>query len=90
MHPFRTWLRRSALLALVLFVGWVGMGAVHQHADDPTCQLCKMLHSGAASVGRAPDSPAPRGHYEPIALTAVERPAGPSLSATRVRGPPLG
>lgn len=89
MNLLRSSLSRFALLALLLFVGWVGMGAVHQHADDPTCQLCKLLHSGAAGAGRPPDSPAPSERYEQISLTNSAHPAGPHLSAARVRGPPV-
>lgn len=83
--PFR-WV---VVLALTLFTAWVGAGAVHQHVEDPTCQLCKLLHSGAADVGRPPANPAPAVTAERIAILPAERPADQCLPLPKVRGPPL-
>ncbi|HYJ34165.1 MAG TPA: hypothetical protein VE326_13220 [Candidatus Binatia bacterium] len=90
MNLVRTDLRRIALVALALLFCWVATGVVHQHREDVTCEICKLLHSGTVAVGRPPDSPAPSERYERISSVTIEQPSAPSLSPTHVRGPPLG
>ncbi len=44
-------LRAGAVVALLLvFAGWCGLSFFHDHPTDPTCQVCKLLHAGAADL----------------------------------------
>jgi hypothetical protein len=82
-------LQWSALFALALFVAWIGVGSLHQHADNPACQLCKLVHSGTARLDRPVSVPTPASSEERIAAVPstphAEAPSPPSLS----RGPPI-
>lgn len=89
MSRSRAALRLPVVLALALFLAWLGVGMAHQHAEDPTCQICKLLHSGAADVGRTASAPAPGTSYERVALTADLAPADHALPLPRGRSPPV-
>lgn len=90
MTLIRADLRRIALVALALLLCWVATGVFHQHREDLTCEICKLLHSGTVAMGRPPDSPPPIERYERVSSVRIEKPSAPSLPSTHVRGPPLG
>jgi hypothetical protein len=57
-------------LTLALFLGWLGVGALHHHADQPGCEICKAMHGGAADV------PRPAGVHEPALRAETIAPTG--------------
>jgi Mg-chelatase subunit ChlI len=80
-HRRTTWL--AALATLLLLGGWVAGSVFHEHPSDPTCQVCKLLHSGAADVTNPIESPSIH------AVTAVMAPAAepPALAASTTTPP---
>jgi hypothetical protein len=83
---------RNALpvaLTLSLFLGWLVVGAVHHHADQPGCELCKALHNGVADASRPAPTVAPRITAERVALIPAVAPAERSSPHPRGRAPPL-
>jgi hypothetical protein len=89
MSRNRTIPRWAPLLLLALFVAWVGVGSLHHHADNPTCQICKLVHSGSAELQRPVAIPTPTSSGERVALVFTaghtDRPSHPPLG----RGPPV-
>ena len=84
-------LRRALPVALTLslFLGWLVIGVVHHHADQPGCELCKAMHSGIADVSRPGGTPAPCLSRETISLPAPDALAERSQPHPRGRAPPL-
>jgi hypothetical protein len=76
-------------LALTLFLGWLGVGVAHQHAENPGCQICKLLHSGAAELGRPTTAPSPTYTSERFALPVDATPTERFLPHPCGRGPPI-
>jgi hypothetical protein len=89
MSRARAILRLSAALTLTLFLGWVGVGVAHQHAENPGCQVCKLLHSGAAELGSPLAAPTPKFTYERFALPVTDTPTERFLPHPCGRGPPV-
>ncbi|HSQ60441.1 MAG TPA: hypothetical protein VLT84_08415 [Acidobacteriota bacterium] len=79
----RRFLCAAALSALVLLGGWVAGAVFHEHAGDPTCQVCKLIHSGAADVVNPVELPA----IESVSA-AVPQPAAEPLRTTTPSTPP--
>lgn len=88
MTLFRANLHRVTLATLSLLLCWIAIGVIHQHPDDPTCEICKLLHSGAARLGTPPSSPDP-GTFERVSLPATEHHARILPPRHQVRGPPI-
>ena len=93
---FRAMRRRTRIrgalpvaLTLSLFLGWLVVGAVHHHADQPGCELCKALHNGVADAARPAPTAAPRITSERIPLIAANAPAERCSPQARGRAPPL-
>lgn len=84
-------LRRALPVALTLslFLGWLVVGIVHHHADQPGCELCKAMHSGVADLSRPAVTMAPHRTHETISLSAPDALAERSLPQSRGRAPPL-
>ncbi len=55
-----------ALIALVVFLAWLGAGVVHQHPAGPSCQLCKLIHNAPADLVRRAAAPEPNQVFERI------------------------
>lgn len=89
MSRIRTPLRWNVAIVLALFGLWVGWGAAHQHVEDPTCQLCKLLHHSAAELGRPPDAAEPDRASERLATLPSKAPAHLAIPHPNVRAPPL-
>lgn len=85
----RRFLSVAVLSALVLLGGWIAGAVFHEHAGDPTCQVCKLIHSGAADVVNPIELPA----IESVVAAVPQPAAEPLLSATPTtppgRAPPL-
>jgi len=79
----------SILLTLALFVGWLALGAVHHHADQPGCELCKAMQYSAADLASPAGPPTPALTAESIALVADDSHAEQDLPHHRGRAPPL-
>jgi hypothetical protein len=84
-------LRRALPVALTLslFLGWLVVGVVHHHADQPGCELCKALHNGVADLSAPTPAPAPILTHETVALAAAAARADGDLPLPRGRAPPL-
>ena len=89
MSWIRTPLRWNVAIVLALFSLWVGWGAAHQHVEDPTCQLCKLLHHSAAELGGPPDASPPDRANERLATLPSEAPDPLAVPRPNVRAPPL-
>lgn len=76
-------------LTLSLFLGWLVVGIVHHHADQPGCELCKALHNGVAHVSGPAAAPGPRLTREAVALSLPDALAEGTLPLPRGRAPPL-
>jgi hypothetical protein len=79
----------AIVLTLALFVGWLALGALHHHADQPGCELCKAMQYGAADLACPAGPSTPALTAEPIALVAEHSPAEQNLPLHRGRAPPL-
>jgi hypothetical protein len=86
----RARLQRSVpvVLTLALFLGWLGIGALHHHADQPGCEICKAMHNGAANLPRLADAQQPVLRAEPVAPPAAPAIASRSLPHHLGRAPP--
>lgn len=89
MNRLRLQRLAPVVLTLALFVGWLGVGALHHHVDQPGCEICKALHGDVAQLGIRPSSPEPGAACERVSFVAVHEPAAAVLSPYQVRGPPL-
>jgi hypothetical protein len=83
MHRERRFLSVAALAALVLLGGWIAGAVFHEHAGDPTCQVCKLIHSGAADVVNPIELPA----IESVSVS-VPQPAAEPLQTSPPSTPP--
>ena len=83
-------MRLAALAALAAIAIWVAAGPLHEHPGDPGCQVCKLLHNGAADAAVNPTTlPAAHGARQALVATA-EAPALAVTPATPPeRAPPL-
>jgi hypothetical protein len=85
----RRFLSVAVLSALVLLGGWIAGAVFHEHAGDPTCQVCKLIHSGAADVANPIELPA----IESVVVAVPQPAAEPLVSVTPPtppgRAPPL-
>lgn len=81
--------RLAALAGLAAILIWVAAGALHEHPGDPGCQVCKLLHHGAADVIRPVQWRATR----PVGQAVTPPSTSPSLgfapSTPPGRAPPL-
>ena len=89
MKSIRTSLRQTALIALTLLLCWVAVGVIHQHSEDPTCEICKLLHSGVTHLGIAASSLEPGAACERLSAAPSDKHSEAPLPAYQVRGPPL-
>jgi hypothetical protein len=80
--------RRFAILALALFVAWLGAGVLHHHAPTPDCQFCKVVPGGVADLTPIVRAPAPAITLERIAPAASDSPAERLAAIPRGRAPP--
>jgi hypothetical protein len=83
MFRERRFLSVAALSALVLLGGWIAGAVFHEHSGDPTCQVCKLIHSGAADVVNPVELPA----IETVSV-AVPQPAAEPLRTAPPSTPP--
>ena len=82
-------MRLAALTALAAIAIWVGAGPLHEHPGDPGCQVCKLLHNGAADVVNPTTLPAAHGVGQAL-VAAADAPALAVTPATPPgRAPPL-
>lgn len=77
-----------AVLALGLFVAWLGAGVLHHHGPAPTCQFCKVVHGGVADLARLPDTPSPAFTSERFAPKTTDSPADRRFAIPHGRAPP--
>lgn len=89
MKPLRTTLRPIASFALALLLCWVAVGVIHQHSEDPTCEICKLLHGSVAAMGIAAANIQPASICERLSAAPADKPAQTTPSSYPVRGPPL-
>jgi len=82
----RLWL--PATLVLALFFSWLGAAMAHEHAPDPTCQFCKVVHNAAADVVRRTSAPEPMRVAERLATHATSTLLAPDLVVPQGRAPP--
>jgi hypothetical protein len=88
MTRFRLERLVPAVLTLALFLGWLGVSAVHHHVDQPGCEICKAMHNGAADVPRPAHAGAPGHRAEPIAFLESQPIAQRSIPLHPSRAPP--
>ena len=79
---------RFAVLALALFVAWLGAGVLHHHAPTPDCQFCKVVPGGVAELTPLIHAPAPTITPEQIAPTPTDSPTLRLAAIPRGRAPP--
>ena len=77
------------ILTLALFLGWLGVGVVHHHADQPGCEICKLLHGDVAQLSIPTGNPEPGTAFERFSQDAIRKPASTDVHQYPVRGPPL-
>lgn len=77
-----------AVLALGLFVAWLGAGVLHHHDPAPNCQLCKVVHGGIADLTRLSDTPTPTLRYERFSPKPTDSPTERLAAIPRGRAPP--
>ncbi len=77
-----------ALLALALFVAWLGAGVLHHHDPAPNCQFCKIAPGGVADLTPLPHDPAPSIAPERIAPAPAGAPADRLAAIPNGRAPP--
>ena len=77
-----------ALLALALFVAWLGAGVLHHHDPAPNCQFCKIVPGGIADLTPILHAPAPSISPERIAPAPAGDPAERLAAIPRGRAPP--
>jgi len=73
-----------AVLALAVFLAWLGVAITHQHSAGPTCQFCKLVHNTPGDFARLTTTPEPSRTVvrimsvsrEPFAHNAVTIPQG--------------
>jgi len=84
-------LRRLApvALTLALFVGWLGVSALHHHVDQPGCEICKILHGDVAQLSIPLASPEPGDLSERLIVVADTELAETVPPQHQVRGPPI-
>jgi hypothetical protein len=75
-------------LTLALFLGWLGVAALHHHVDQPGCEICKAMHNSAADVSRPAQPSAPSLRPEPIATPESHTIAQRSIPLHASRAPP--
>ena len=89
MSRIRPFLRVQGILAIAIFFAWLGTGFTHQHAEAPACQVCKLLHHGAADLTPPVASSTPHSPGERVAIIPTDAPADRFLPLLRGRPPPL-
>jgi hypothetical protein len=89
MSRIRPFLRLQSILVVALFFAWLGVGSAHQHAENPTCQVCKLLQHGAAELALPAPNPAPGSSGECVALTPTDVSDDRFLPLPCGRAPPL-
>ena len=75
-------------LTISLFLGWIVIGVVHHHLNQPDCEVCKALHHGIADVARTAPTPAPKLAHEPVIVAVAGLRAERTLPRPRGRAPP--
>jgi hypothetical protein len=79
----------AVVLTLALFVGWLALGVVHHHADQPGCELCKAMQYSTADLARPAGPPTPALTMEALVVVTVAAHAEQDLPFHRGRAPPL-
>jgi hypothetical protein len=77
-----------AALVLALFCSWLGTALAHEHAPDPTCQFCKVVHNAPADLVRRTSAPEPVRITERIASCSTSTVLAPDLVVPQGRAPP--
>lgn len=77
-----------ALLALALFVAWLGAGVLHHHDPAPNCQFCKVVPGGIADLIPATHAPTPTENPERVSSASTDSPAERLAAIPRGRAPP--
>ena len=77
-----------ALLALALFVAWLGAGVLHHHGPAPNCQFCKVVPGGIADIALTTQAPTPTTSHERVASASADSPAERLAVIPRGRAPP--
>lgn len=85
----RSKLTSYALLALALFVAWLGAGVLHHHGPAPNCQFCKIVPGGVADLTPILPAPSPSITPERIAPAPAGEPAERLAAIPRGRAPPI-
>ena len=76
------------LLALALFVAWLGAGVLHHHDPAPNCQFCKIVPGGVADLTPVTNAPAPTFTPERISSTTTDLRAEGLAAIPHGRAPP--
>ena len=82
----RLWL--PATLVLALFFSWLGTALAHEHAPDPTCQVCKVVHNASVDLVRRTSAPEPMRVTQPIASPPQTKSLAPEAVVPQGRAPP--
>jgi hypothetical protein len=82
----RPWL--PAALVLALFFSWLGTALAHEHAPDPTCQVCKVVHNASVDLVRRTSAPEPLRVTDQIALPPQTKLLAPDIVVPQGRAPP--
>ena len=88
MTPLRPRLWLPAVLVLALFCSWLGTALAHEHAPDPTCQFCKVVHNSPADLVRRSPGSEPARVAERLVSLPTSTILAPDLVVPQGRAPP--